>query len=108
MPRPTRLPSALAAALVSHFLVLQTASRSRRTAFSRCGQEFFYTLRRQLPMSRRFALAVSVFLVFCVALPLGPGPQHTLGGIPGQVTDASGSAVAGAAVTAIGEQTGLS
>jgi hypothetical protein len=59
-------------------------------------------------MSRRFALALWLFLVSCVAFPAGIHAQQTLGGITGQVTDATGAAVAGAAVTAVGEQTGLS
>ena len=58
-------------------------------------------------MSRRFALAFCMFLVSCVAIPAGLYAQQTLGGLTGQVTDASGAAVAGASVTAHGEQTGL-
>jgi len=48
-----------------------------------------------------------MFLVSCVAIPAGLYAQQTLGGLTGQVTDASGAAVAGASVTAHGEQTGL-
>jgi hypothetical protein len=58
-------------------------------------------------MSRRLALVVWVFLVSCLVLPAGIYAQQTLGGITGQVTDASGAAVAGATVTVVGEQTGL-
>ena len=52
----------------------------------------------------RFCL---VFLS-CVALSLTAKAQQTLGGITGQVTDASGAAVANASVTVVGEQTALS
>ncbi len=58
-------------------------------------------------MSRLFALALRVFLVFVVAFPFATYAQQTLGGITGQVTDATGAAVAGASVTALSEQTGL-
>jgi hypothetical protein len=58
-------------------------------------------------MSRRLALVLWLFLVSCVAFPLGIHAQQTLGGVTGQVTDATGAAVSGATVTAVGEQTGL-
>ena len=58
-------------------------------------------------MSRSFALAVWLFLVSCVAVPLGISAQQTLGGITGQITDASGAAVSGANIKAVGEQTAL-
>ena len=58
-------------------------------------------------MFRRLAPILWVFLVSCVAVPLSIHAQQTLGGITGQVTDISGAAVAGASVTATGEQTGL-
>ena len=58
-------------------------------------------------MSRRLALAPWVFLASFVALPLAIHAQQTLGAITGQVTDASGAAVAGATVTTTGEQTSL-
>ncbi|MGC1157808.1 MAG: carboxypeptidase-like regulatory domain-containing protein, partial [Acidobacteriaceae bacterium] len=58
-------------------------------------------------MFRRLAPVLWLSVVFCVAVPLTIDAQQTLGGITGQVTDISGAAVAGAAVTATGEQTGL-
>ena len=58
-------------------------------------------------MSRSLVLAVFVFLLSCIAVPLGISAQQTLGGITGQVTDTTGAAVSGASVTAVGEQTGL-
>jgi Carboxypeptidase regulatory-like domain len=57
-------------------------------------------------MSRRSVFALWVFLLSCFVSP-AIGAQETLGGITGQVTDASGAAVAGATITAVGEQTGL-
>lgn len=57
-------------------------------------------------MSRSFVVAAFVFLFSCIAIPLGIA-QQTLGGITGEVTDSTGAAVAGATVTAVGEQTGL-
>ncbi len=75
----------------------------------RCGQDYFYTFEEAVPMSRGFRPAVCVFLLTLVfALPVTLRAQQTLGGVTGQVTDASGAAVAGASVTAVGEQTGLS
>ena len=59
-------------------------------------------------MSRRFVLRMWFLLVVpCLVLPRGIFAQQTLGGITGQVTDASGAAVAGATVTAVGDQTAL-
>ena len=58
-------------------------------------------------MSRRFARVLLAFLVSCLALSHGIHAQQTLGGITGQVTDATGAAVAGATVTIVGEQTGI-
>lgn len=58
-------------------------------------------------MSRPIAFALRVVLVFCIAFPFATHAQQTLGGINGQVTDATGAAVAGANVTALSEQTGL-
>ncbi len=59
-------------------------------------------------MSRRLALRCWLFLFSFVALPFALSAQQTLGGITGEVTDASGAAVAGATVTAVQDQTSLS
>jgi hypothetical protein len=59
-------------------------------------------------MSRRLALRCWLFLVSFLFLPVALSGQQTLGGITGEVTDASGAAVAGATVTAVQDQTSLS
>jgi hypothetical protein len=59
-------------------------------------------------MSRRLALRCWLFVLSFVALPFALSAQQTLGGITGEVTDASGAAVAGATVTAVQDQTSLS
>jgi len=58
-------------------------------------------------MSRRFAPALCVFVAACFTLPLAVHAQQTLGGITGQVTDASGGAVSAATVTVVNDQTTL-
>src|ERR1700691_5648473 len=59
-------------------------------------------------MSRHLALRCWLFVVSFLFLPVALSGQQTLGGITGEVTDASGAAVAGATVTAVQDQTSLS
>ena len=58
-------------------------------------------------MFRRFAFALWVFVVSAFATAATAYGQQTLGGVTGQLTDATGAAVAGATVTAVSEQTSL-
>jgi Carboxypeptidase regulatory-like domain len=58
-------------------------------------------------MFRYSAYRCSLVFLFCTLISLAAQAQQTLGGITGQVTDASGAAVANAAVTVVGEQTAL-
>lgn len=44
-------------------------------------------------MSRLFAVALRVMLAFVVAFPFATHAQQTMGGITGQVTDATGAAL---------------
>jgi hypothetical protein len=55
----------------------------------------------------RHAVVVCLLLFSAITFPRLSSAQQTLGGINGTVTDISGAALAGATVTAVSEQTGL-
>jgi Carboxypeptidase regulatory-like domain/TonB dependent receptor len=58
-------------------------------------------------MSRHSCIRLMVGVVLSLLLTGFASAQQTLGGITGLVTDAQGSVVSGAAVTVVGDQTGL-
>jgi Carboxypeptidase regulatory-like domain len=55
----------------------------------------------------RLSLALAIFQILCLVLVCPASAQQTLGGLTGVVADTQGGILSGAAVTLVGEQTGL-